>query len=127
MEAIEVQAVNASALCGVCRQRIIVSAEPADEVQKIRVAPHPGRKALEPEQGIAGVSIFADALDILIDPRRVRPIGLERDCAEARFTDQPLRDLCTNAVELVSSMRGLTNQYDSRIAHQPHQRIEIRR
>ena len=57
MQAVEVEAVEADATFA--RLRLVVFAEPADKIEHVCVAPHPGRESPEVGQGINGVFIRA--------------------------------------------------------------------
>ena len=58
VQAVKIEPVEAG-LSGAGWKRIVVSAQPPDEVENVRVAPHPGRETLEPGQRLDRVRISA--------------------------------------------------------------------
>ncbi len=124
IQAIEVQAVKTKPLRP-RRLAVIVLPQPANEVKHVRVAPHPGGKALEIREGLDGFLVVALALEEAIDPISVRPVGLDGHGGEAFFPDQAFGDLRPGAIELVSSVRRFSKQDETRVADQLQQRVVV--
>ena len=83
VQAVEVEPVEAD-LRSPCPARVVVRAQPADEVEHVGVAPHPGREALEAAQRLARPSSSSPrAADVAVDPVGVGPVGLDGDGGEA--------------------------------------------
>ena len=101
-------------------------AEPANEVQHIRIPPHPLWEALKPAQRLSRVSILVRSAHISVHPIGVGPIGLHCDRGKALFPDQTFRDLGSDPVELVGSVRGLANEDVRRFTDYFEDRIKIR-
>src|SRR5439155_21998836 len=94
-------------------QIFVVYAQPVDKGQHLLVAPHPGREALK---GWAGLRRRSEVTDVTVDPRRIGPVGLDRDDGEAMIDDQALRDRGAGTVELRGAVRRLAEQHDPRVA-----------
>ena len=104
---------------------VVVGAEPADEVEHVGVAPHPGGEPPEARQRIDGLGVVAAAADVAVDAIGVRPVGLDGDGGEPLLADQPLGDLGALAVELVRPVRRLAEQHEARVADQIQQRVVV--
>ena len=124
-ETVEVQAVEAD-LARVRRQRVVVPAQPLDELDHVGVAPHPGRKTPEAGQRFAGVGVVAGAAHVAVHARGVGPIGLDGDGHDAAFRDESLRDPGALAVELVRAVGRLPEEHEARIADHAHERRVVR-
>jgi len=83
VKAVEVKPMKCRPLGGF--ERRIVRAQPVHERAHFVVPPHPGRKARK--GGPLGGRIF-HVPDIVVDPRRIRPVSLDRDEPEAFLGDQ---------------------------------------
>ena len=59
-QAVEIQAVEAR-LCTPATLRVVVRAQPPDEVDDVGVAPHPRREASEPAQRLLGIAVALPA------------------------------------------------------------------
>src|SRR5919109_2059542 len=88
VQAIEVETVEAH-LCGALRQRVVVPTQPADEVEDVSVAPHPGGKALEISQRLYARRRTADATQVAIDAIGIRPVSFHGDGGKSFLGDQP--------------------------------------
>src|SRR6185312_1079738 len=110
MQAVDVQTIE-SDLSRPGGELVVELPKPADEVEDIRVAPHPLREAAESVQRLGCVGIVSGAAHIAIDAIRIWPVGLCRHGRESLFANQPLRDLPSNAVELMGAMRSLANEH----------------
>ena len=104
MQAVQIQSVEANA-SGV--PVFIVIAQPADKIEHIGIAPHPGGKSLEAGKRINRVLVFTLKSHILIYAICIGPIRLDCDCVESFFRDQALGNLSAQAIELVSPVRWL--------------------
>src|SRR5438105_13590749 len=103
VHAIEVQPVKTGeALLGV--SACVPSAEPGDELDRDRVAPHPSRKTPEITQRFVRILIFAAARHKAMYPEGIRPIGFEGDAAEPLPLDQSLGQLRARFVKFVRAM-----------------------
>ena len=102
-----------------------MGAQPADEVQDIGVAPHPGRKAAEAAQRLLGVGVRPGAPDVPVDPVGVGPVPLDRHGGESELVDQPLRDAGTLTIELVRPVAGLAEQHDPRVTDELQQGVVV--
>ena len=107
------------------RTRVVVVAEPADEVEHVGVAPHPGRESSEARQRLDGLGVVAAAADVAVDAIGVGPVGLDGHGVEALLADQPLGDLGTLPVELVRAVRGLADQHEAGVADQLQEGIVV--
>jgi hypothetical protein len=125
VEAVEVEPVEAD-LCCARGQRVVVGAQPLDELDDDRVAPHPRREALEAAERRARFRVVRLAAHVAVDAVRVGPVGLDRDGRETPLRDEPLRDLGALAVELVRAVRSLAQQREPRLAHRLQQRVVVR-
>ena len=85
-------------------------AKPANEIEDIGIAPHPGRKSSESVQGVDGFGILGTAADVLVDPNCVRPVGYDGNSGKSFFADKPLRDLRPFPVKLVRAVRCRADQ-----------------
>ena len=100
-------------------------AEPADEVEDVGVAPHPGRESLESRQRVDGLGVVAATADVAVDAIGVGPVGLDGHGVEALLADQPLGDLRPLPIELVRAVRGLADQHEAGVADQLEQGIVV--
>ena len=104
MKAVQIQTVETRAALD--RQRLIVGAEPSDEVQDIGIAPHPGGESTKVPQRLHRVPVASGTTSVLINPIRVGPIRLDGDRRETLFRNQAFRDDGALSIELMRSMRG---------------------
>src|SRR5919109_4927125 len=102
-----------------------MSAEPADEVEHVRVSPHPGRKTLKSTQGLVGIGVHSNAAHVTIDSIGVWPVGFNCNRAKAFFRDEPFGEFGSLAIEIVGTMRRLADQGKTRIADEVQQSIVI--
>ncbi len=84
VQAIEVQAVETD-LRRAGPDRVVVVAEPADEVEDVGIAPHPGGESLESRQRVNGLGVVAATADIAVNAIGVGPIGLDGHRVETPF------------------------------------------
>ena len=78
--------------------------------------------------GNKGVEILArkqSSLNVAVDAVGGRPIRFHRNCREALFFNQPLRDLRARLIEIVGSMRGFAEKYELVVANQIHEAIVV--
>ena len=100
-------------------------AKPADEIEDIRVAPHPLWEAEEAAEGIARLSGARPPAHVPVHAIGIGPVGLRGDRAEALLGDQALRDLGPNPIELVRTVRRLSEQDVARRADALQHRPEV--
>ena len=122
MQAVEIQPIETSALG---MPVLVVIAQPPNKIENIGVAPHPCGKSPEARKRVDRFFVFTFKLNKLVNAIRVRPVCFHGDCGKPLFRDQALGDLRAQAIELVGSMRGLSEQDESRVANHLEQRIEI--
>ena len=122
MQAVQVQPEEADRRMARC---LVMGAEPAHEVEHIRVAPHPLGESLEAGECFRRVTVRRQAVDVSMDPVGVRPVTLDRHRSEAVVPDQTLGDLPPDAVEVMGAMGGLAQQDTARIPAQGEQWIEV--
>ena len=134
VEAVEIETVEADRHAGaghslalVVGDRVVPAPEPSDEIEHIRVPPHPLREAEESPERLHGFGIVSCSPDIGIDAVSVGPVGLHRDRVESLLPDQPFRDLGPHPVELMRPVRGLAEQDDLLSLGTLHHRVEIAR
>ena len=99
--------------------------QPIDKGQHLLVAPHPAWEALK---GGPRLACRGEVADIAVDPRRIGPIGLDRDDIEAVIDDQPLRDRGARPVEFRGAVRRLAEQHHAGIAEpieEPAERLAV--
>jgi hypothetical protein len=125
VQAVQVEAVEPRACAR--RERVVVRAQPLDEIDDVGVAPHPRREAAEVAERRRSARLGAHAANMAIDAIGVRPVRLDCHCREALLDDQPLRDRRAQPVELVRAVRRLAQQHVVRIADQVEQRVEVAR
>ena len=106
-------------------ERVIVSAQPADEVEDVGVAPHPCRKALKSIQGLGGIDVLAEALHVAVDAVGVGPVRFDGDGAEAFLANETLSDQCAVAVELMGSVGGFSDEYEASISDEVEQAVVV--
>jgi hypothetical protein len=104
---------------------VVVIAEPADEVEHDRVAPHPGREALEAAQGLLGGSILAAAAHVAVHAVGVGPVAFDGDRAEALVLDEPPGDGRPLFVELVRAVARLADEHVVGVTDDVHQRVVV--
>lgn len=100
-----------------------MAAHPVGELEHLLVAPHPRREARE---YIAMPRAGRLVANIIIDPRGIGPVGLDRDNVETVALDQPARDRGAGAVEFGSPVSRLTEQHDLGVAETIEHRTERR-
>jgi hypothetical protein len=100
---------------------VVVVAQPADEVEDHRGAPHPGREPLEAAQRRLGRRVLAAAADIAVHPVGVRPVGLDGHGAEPQLLDEPPGHAGPGGVELVGAVGGLADQHEAGVPDQVEQ------
>ncbi len=105
VQAVEIEAIEAYPLSGI--QRVVVTTQPANKVENVRIAPHPCGEASESTQGLDSIRIFVLALYIAINPVGIRPVGLHRYPGEFFFENQPFGNQRTLSIKLMCSMRCL--------------------
>ena len=123
VEAVEIEAVEPGGIGGIAA--VVVRAQPADEVEHLGVAPHPGREALKAAQRLLGVRVLAGPADVAVDAVGVGPVGLDGDAGETLLLDQPAGDQGALAVELVGAVRGLAEQDEAGVADLLQQRVVV--
>ena len=123
MQTVKIQSIEAYTSRGLVQ--LVVIPQPANKVEHIGVAPHPGGKSLEASKGIDRILVFALKSYKLIDAIRIRPICFDRNRVETFFRNQALGNLCAQSIELMGAMRGFSNQNKTRVADHVEQRIEI--
>ena len=123
MQAVEIQPIETNPLG---MPVLIVIPQPTYKIENIGVAPHPGGKSLEARKRVDRIFVFTLKAHKLIDAICVRPICFYGDCGESLFRDQALGDLRAQAIELVGSMRSLSDENEPGVANHFEQRIEIR-
>ena len=119
MQAVEVEPIEARLAAPA--QRVVVRAEPSDEIQHVCIAPHPRGKASEPAQRLGSVGVTASAANISIHAISIRPIRLDRDHRKPLFLNQAFGDLRAVPIELVRPMRCLAEEDETRIADELEQ------
>src|SRR5439155_15728927 len=80
--------------------------EPFDKFQHHRVAPHPLGKAFEIAERGLSTGIAARTLDVTMNPKRIRPVRLDRERAETVFRNQPFRQLRPDLVKFMGAVGG---------------------
>jgi hypothetical protein len=105
--------------------RVVQLAQPAHEVENVRVAPQPGRKAPKITERVDCIGVLADPAHVAVHAVRVGPVGLHRDRGKPELQDQALRELGTLAVKLVRAVGRLADQNQARTFRQVEQRIEV--
>jgi hypothetical protein len=123
MQAVEIEAVEPDAVG--CQDGFVVRAEPPDEVEHVGVPPHPRRESLEVTQRIDGVSVGPKATDVAVHAIGVGPVGLRCDRMEALLLDEALRELRAEPIELVGSVRGLSDQDAGSVGDEVEHGVEI--
>jgi hypothetical protein len=101
-------------------------AQPADQIQHITIAPHPGGEPLEIAQCLFGIAICTLTTYVAVDAIRTRPIRFDCDQIKTFFFNQPAGQFRTRAIELMRTVRGFAQQYQVGIANPFDQRVEIR-
>ena len=124
MQAVEVEAVEAGPR-GRLRDAVVALAQPADEIEHVGVAPHPGGEALEVGQRLRGPGVAPRPSHEAVDAPGVGEVGLCCDAAEAEVDDEPLGQLGSPLVELVGAVRGLADEHDAGVARELEDGIEV--
>ena len=104
-----------------------MGAQPSDEVEHLRVAPHPCREPAESPQRLLGVAVRAAPGHVAPDAGGVGPVALDRHTREPLLHDQPSRYPGPFAVELVGAVAGLAEQDHAGVADQLQQHIMLSR
>ena len=89
--------------------RAVVLAQPAHEIAHLGVPPHPGRK---PGKRRPLRRRILKMPHVMIDPRRIGPVGLDRDKAKALFDDEIAGDALAHPVEFGGAVGRLAEQHD---------------
>ena len=122
-KAVQVEAVEADPSIG--RLRVVVRAEPADEIEDVGVAPHPGGEAPEAGQRFDGIRVCAGATNVAVHAIGVGPVGFDGDGGEPFLGDQPLRDQRAFPVELVCAVAGFADHHDTCVADARQKRVVV--
>src|SRR5207248_372481 len=69
---------------------VVVTSEPADEVEYNGIAPHPGRKEPESFERFEASGIVSLSTDVPVDTIGVGPVGLDRYGRKSFFLDETL-------------------------------------
>jgi hypothetical protein len=109
MQTVEIETVETNGFM-ICRQEIIVSTKPPDEVEDVGISPHPGWEASETAKSVDRILIGSDSTDETIHAIGVGEIRLDGYRREPLFSDQSFRYFRSLMVELMSSVRRLTQQ-----------------
>ena len=124
MQAVEIEPIKS------CFQPValsfVVASQPADEIQHVGIAPHPGRKTFEAFEGVDRFRVIIFAPHKSIHAIGIGPVSFHGYRIEALTLNQTLGDLRALPVELMRSVRGLPQQHKSRVADLIHQRIIVR-
>ena len=99
--------------------------KPRDEIHHIGIAPHPDREPSEIVECLDRTRITGVAADVPIDATGVGPVGLGRDRSKSMLDNEPLRDPCALAVELVCAVRGFADQHEAGVANGVDERVVI--
>ena len=124
VQAVEVEPVEAGPR-GRIRDAVVALAQPADEIEHVGVAPHPGGEALEVGQRLRGPGVAPRPSHEAVDAPGVGEVGLGGDAAEAQVDDEPLGQLGSPLVELVGAVRGLADEHDAGVARELEDGIEV--
>ena len=124
-KAVEIEPIEA----GTRRRRhpVVVRPEPADKIEDVGVAPHPGREATEITERLLGILVDTRASHVPVDAVGVGPVGLDGHGGEALLLDEAPRDERPFAIKLVRPVRRLTEQHDTRVADPMDERVVLRR
>ena len=122
MQAVEIQPIETDPLG---MPVLIVIPQPTYKIENICVAPHPGRKSLEARERVDRIFVFTLKPHELINAICVGPVCFYSDCGESLFRDQALGDLRAQAIELVGSMRSLSDENEPGVTNHFEQGIEI--
>jgi hypothetical protein len=106
-------------------ERLVISAQPLEEVNDSGVARCAGRKVAEPIERRPSIAILAITLDVEVDMTGVDPVRCDGNCPEALLFDQTPRDPRSGRIKFVCAVRRLPQQDDAGIADQLHQRLII--
>jgi hypothetical protein len=102
-----------------------VRSQPANKVEDIGVAPHPGGETAESGQRFHAVGIRALALDVAVHAICIRPVRFDRDSGKTLFENQPFCDPDAFAVKLVCAMRRFSQENKPRIADEGEQVVVV--
>src|SRR5450631_3873553 len=94
IQAVEIEAVKCYALTPL--HGTVVLAQPANEIPHLGVSPHPSR---EPRKRRPLRRRILEMPHIMIDPRGIRPVRLDRNEAKALLDDQIAGDALAHSVE----------------------------
>src|SRR6202011_2571166 len=100
----------------------IPCAQPFNHLQSFLVPPHPGWK---PGKSLPLFLSNRSMAYVLVDPRGIGPVRLDRDKLEAFARDQVRGDSRSHPVELRGSVGCLSQQYEASIADPLQQRLDV--
>ena len=124
VETVQIQAVKPDLML----QRIdvfVVILQPTNEIQHVRIAPHPRREAVKTAECIDAVNVRRCPAHIAVDPIGIRPIRLSGHRVESFFHNEAFGDLGALAVKLVSPVGRLAKKDDARISDHFEQPVVI--
>src|SRR5439155_8972311 len=104
---------------------VVAAPQPADEVEHVLVAPHPGREAPESGEGGRGVGVLRTTADEAVHALGVRPVALDRDRRETLFLDETPGDPRAFAIELAGAVRGFAEENEPRRPGELQEGIEV--
>ena len=116
MQAIKIKSVHAG-FRGEGGQLRIVIPQPADEIDDVGVAPHPGRETLKSAQRFFGIPILAVSANKAAHPQCIWPICFPRHDGEILFGHEPLGNFSARLVELMRTVTGLAKEHVAGIAN----------
>src|SRR5207249_760422 len=103
MQAVEIEPIKS------CFQPValsfVVASQPADEIQHVGIAPHPGRKTFEAFEGVDRFRVIIFAPHKSIHAIGIGPVSFHGYRIEALTLNQTLGDLRALPVELMRSVR----------------------
>ena len=100
-------------------------AQPLDEFDDDRVAPHPRGEPAKPRKRFICVSVHCSAAHVTMYSRRIRPVCLNGQNREVLFGDQPSSDRSALRIKFVRAVSRFAQQNKSRITDQLQQLAEI--
>ena len=103
---------------------LVPVAQPVHEGEHLLVPPHPRREAAEGVP-LLGAPRSVHVSHIAVDPRCVRPVGLERHEPDPATFDQLPGDTRPHPVELGCAMRGLADEDQGGVSDPIEQRAQI--
>ena len=89
--------------------RAVVLPQPAHEIAHFDIPPHPGRK---PRKRRPLGRRILKMPHVMIDSRRVGPVGFDRDKAKALFDDEIAGDALAHPIEFGGAVGRLAEQHD---------------